>query len=538
MLYPFLFVALAGAVFALTGPSRSRRALPPAALAGLGLVVSAAPLIAVYGFERGDLWGRRGSVLALVPLVLALVVAVALRVAKTRRQALAAAPFAAALLVVGVNYASAASASTHGQFETRQQLANAAGRLRDRDQAPGRSCAKRARGVSSPPAFWFDQSADPASKGLQSLYYYSYSFSGPGDAEDRRRLSNAHGVARAAAIVFLCIEPTCSGAARAMRRAGYQIEQWPRQSCRRARSRSGSRRTRFAEPASQDAARRRRTSRPTSHGATRQHTADSRGSRGSGRLVTSNLFEIAARSSSSVRGNVRGRAATAPAPDPAPADRVDQDEAHGSPATPRPEHVERAAGKMVRDGDHRSSSRRSRPRRQMRASPSTATPDVDPVRNPRSLRASLSSQRYRAPRGSQPTHHPGARPDVEERSGLERVEFPRHRWRSAGLRTALHDVVQPRVAQRAGLSRARATAVCGADAPGRNTGTRPSKKPNLRPQPRHRSRRGSEANGLRHTGQESSTTSPLSSVLTAMSRHPPPGDARTTSCGFKPGQRR
>jgi hypothetical protein len=224
MLYPFLFVALAAAVFALSGPSKREHPLPPAAIAGLGLAVGAAPLIAVYVFERGHLWGRRGAVVTVVLLSLVLLAAAGLRVARTRQRALALAPFAAVLLVAGVNYASAASTTTHTDFETSgSSLADADDvfaigvQLMDFMQRNGLE-------GSPPPAFWFDESADPALTGLQSLYYYSYTFLSremPNIDDGFRTLVESRGPRQ---IVLLCTEPTCSGGARAMRRAGYQIE--------------------------------------------------------------------------------------------------------------------------------------------------------------------------------------------------------------------------------------------------------------------------------------------------------------------------
>ena len=225
MLYPFLFVAVAAAVFALVGSSTRERHLPPAALAGLGLVVGAAPLIAVYAFESGHLWGRRGSLVAVVLLGLALAAAAALRIARVRRHALALAPFAAALLVAGANFASAGSATTHLQVET-----SGGSSLADADDvfAIGIELMdfvqRRDLEGSAPPAFWFDQTADPALTGLQSLYYYSYTFLSremPEIDDGFRTLMESRGPRD---IVFLCTEPTCDNAARAMRRAGYRIE--------------------------------------------------------------------------------------------------------------------------------------------------------------------------------------------------------------------------------------------------------------------------------------------------------------------------
>jgi hypothetical protein len=219
-LYPFMFVALAAAVFSLFGSTGPERRLPSFALAGLGLALGAAPLIAVYVVEQAHLWGRRGSALDLVLLTAAVAAAAALRLSRTRHFAVAVAPFAAALIVVGVNFASAASATTHVKFETHHSsLADA------RDVfSIGMQFEEfmHAKGLEeSLPAFWYDESADPALTGIQSLYYYAYTFLSremPKIDEAFRTFMESREPEH---VVLLCVEPTCSDGANVMRRAGY-----------------------------------------------------------------------------------------------------------------------------------------------------------------------------------------------------------------------------------------------------------------------------------------------------------------------------
>ena len=220
LLYPFIFVALAAAVVSLFGSTGAERRLPSMVLAALGLTLGAAPLIAVYVIERAHLWGRRGSALDLVLLTGALAAAAALRFSRTRHLAVALTPFAAAVLIVGVNYASAASATTHLQFETdHSSLADATDvfsmgmQLEDFMHENGLEDAL--------PAFWFDESADPALTGIQSLYYYLYTLLGREMPKIDDAFRSSMESREPEHVVLLCVEPTCGEGANAMRRAGY-----------------------------------------------------------------------------------------------------------------------------------------------------------------------------------------------------------------------------------------------------------------------------------------------------------------------------
>ena len=213
-------MALAAGVVSLFGPTGAERRLPSMALAALGLTLGAASLIAVYVIEQAHLWGRRGAALDLILLTGALAPAVALRFSRTRRLAVAVTPFAAAVLVVSVNYASAASTTTHLQFETdHSSLADAPDvfsigmQLQDFMHANGLE--------GSLPAFWYDQSADPALTGIQSLYYYLYTSLGLEMPKIDEAFATLMESREPEHVVLLCVEPTCSDGAEAMLQAGY-----------------------------------------------------------------------------------------------------------------------------------------------------------------------------------------------------------------------------------------------------------------------------------------------------------------------------
>jgi hypothetical protein len=221
MLYPFVFVALAAALVALVG-STARWLSPPAA-AGLGLAVGAVPLIAVYGFGGADLWGRRGSVVAGILLGGAVVVAIFLRSASTQRLGVAAAPLAAVVLALGVNYASAASATTHSTFETTDSS------LADADDvfSIGVQLMRfmQDHGLEkSRPSFWFNGAEDPAYTGIQSLYFSAFMYLNTVMPRVDERFRSLMESREPRHVVLLCAERTCRHGADAMRRAGYRLE--------------------------------------------------------------------------------------------------------------------------------------------------------------------------------------------------------------------------------------------------------------------------------------------------------------------------
>jgi hypothetical protein len=220
--YPFFFVALATAVYGLLAWVSSTRQLPLAALSALGLFAGAAPLVAIYGFNGDDLWGRKGAAITLVLMGAALVAAIVLRFVSSRRISFVVAPLAAALAIASVNYGSAANATTYRNLETRNSA------LADADEtfAIGQQLVQfmRRGGLQdSLPGFWYDASADPALTGLQSLYYWQYTYLNLQmpviDESFRQRMEQL----RPKHVILLCTEPTCRSGAAAMRRVGYRI---------------------------------------------------------------------------------------------------------------------------------------------------------------------------------------------------------------------------------------------------------------------------------------------------------------------------
>jgi hypothetical protein len=220
--YPFFFVALATTLFALFERATSNRSLPFAAVPLVGLIAGATPLVSIYGFNGDDLWGRRGSLVTLVLMGAALAAILGVRFTTCRRLSYLGALLAAVLAIASVNYASDANATTHGDFATHDSpLADA-----DETFAIGvqlMTFMRRGGFQDSLPAFWYDASADSALIGLQSLYYWGYTWLNLEmpviDDTFRSRVEQMqpHNV------ILLCTEPTCRHGGEAMRRAGYRV---------------------------------------------------------------------------------------------------------------------------------------------------------------------------------------------------------------------------------------------------------------------------------------------------------------------------
>jgi hypothetical protein len=223
LLYPMLFVALAAGVVAWVAVPATR-AVPSLPLAAVGVVAGAAPLVAIYGLDSGDLWGRRGSVIALVLMGIAVTAALLAEFLIDARLASVVAPLAAVFAVAGVNYASAANATTHLDFDTHNSsLADA-----DETFAIGAqliSFMQRNRLQESLPMFWYDRAADPGLTGIQSLYFYGYTYLNlqMPVIDEAFRARMAAGSPRN--VILLCTEPTCRHAPDALRRAGYRIRE-------------------------------------------------------------------------------------------------------------------------------------------------------------------------------------------------------------------------------------------------------------------------------------------------------------------------
>jgi hypothetical protein len=78
-------------------------------------------------------------------------------------------------------------------------------------------------GAATPPAFWYDASADPDLTGMQASYLWGWTWVGlsmPNVDPGVRRLI---GERRPRTIVLLCTSPGCSGGPDALRRAGVKL---------------------------------------------------------------------------------------------------------------------------------------------------------------------------------------------------------------------------------------------------------------------------------------------------------------------------
>jgi hypothetical protein len=219
--YPFFFVALATALFGLRDRI-SEHYVPVAALPLLGLIAGATPLVAIYRFNLDDLWGERGSVITLILMGATLAAVLTVRFTDRPGLMFLVASVAATLAIAGVNYASAANATTHADFGTHNSsLADA-----DEDFKIGMQLIafmRRGGFQESLPAFWYDASANSALTGLQSLYYWGYTWLNlkMPVIDERFRLRTEQLSPKN--IILLCTEPTCRHGPEAMRRAGYQI---------------------------------------------------------------------------------------------------------------------------------------------------------------------------------------------------------------------------------------------------------------------------------------------------------------------------
>jgi hypothetical protein len=222
-LYPFFFVMLAAAVFALLGWMSRDVGTSLPALAGIGFVIGAAPLAVVFGIDRTAQWVRGEAKIAVMLMAATLLLALVLRLRLARGLTSTVALVAGALAIGSVGYASAASLTTHGSMANHNNLLAEAGdvfsvgvELMDFMERNGLQDREGAL-----PAFWYDLSTDPTFISLNSLYYYGYSLvsdkmSMP-DPELRARLD----ALQAKVVVFLCADPGCGEDGARLRHAGY-----------------------------------------------------------------------------------------------------------------------------------------------------------------------------------------------------------------------------------------------------------------------------------------------------------------------------
>jgi hypothetical protein len=220
LLFPFFFVMLAAAVFALLGWASREAVGSFPALAGIGLVVGAAPLVIVFGVDRTELWGRDGAKIALALMAATLLLALGLRLGLARGLTPAIALVAGALAIGSVGYASAAGVVTHGTMANQGLLAEAGDvfsvgvELMDFMERNGLQ-------EGALPAFWYDYSQDPSMNALVALYYYGYTLVADEMPISQSELRAKLGALRPEHVVLLCVDPTCGGSGAALQSAGY-----------------------------------------------------------------------------------------------------------------------------------------------------------------------------------------------------------------------------------------------------------------------------------------------------------------------------
>ena len=220
LLFPFFFVMLAAAVFELLGWTSREKVASFATLAGIGLVVGAAPLAIVFGIERTEPWSRGGTWITVALMAATLLLAVVLRLGLALGRTAAVALVAAALAIGSVGYASAANATTYLKM-TNAGLPEDAGDVFSIGVQLMDFMERNGLQEGALPDFWYNQKRDPSLISLQSLYYYGFTLvSGEmpiPDAELRTRL-DALG---AKLVVLLCSDSACGGGGAALSRAGY-----------------------------------------------------------------------------------------------------------------------------------------------------------------------------------------------------------------------------------------------------------------------------------------------------------------------------
>lgn len=218
-LYPFVFIGLAATVFYLLAERRASLWF----LTGVGTGAGAAPLIVIYGFDLTRLVGSAGVKVTLVAMVgTLLALSAVLFTARGARALPTVGVLVAVLAAFTVNYGSAANNMTHQQFETATSV------LADADDtfaigAQLMSFTERHELETSLPGMWYEATADSALIGLQSLYFFAYSYLNlkmPEIDEDFRQRTE---IIAPKNVVLLCTEPTCRQGPHAMRRAGYRI---------------------------------------------------------------------------------------------------------------------------------------------------------------------------------------------------------------------------------------------------------------------------------------------------------------------------
>jgi hypothetical protein len=195
----------------------------PGVVVGVAAVVAALPAVLV---SRGvPSWRffttQHGSTISVVLLIVGAIAAISLRALPRAALALGSTVL---LLVLGVNFASAAGVSGYLDFQTttttRTESRHALDLGVDFISFMKRSGVQKA---DRPPAFWYDGNSDPMMGAMQSLYLWQSTWIGlrmPTFGADERRILKSR---RPPDIVLLCVNPNCSGGASVLRKAGFEL---------------------------------------------------------------------------------------------------------------------------------------------------------------------------------------------------------------------------------------------------------------------------------------------------------------------------
>jgi hypothetical protein len=211
LLVPFTYVAVGSGVFlALRG--RPQRLLVPALVLGLGAALL--PLLLIEIPNAADRVGRAGDIPALTVTLAGLAAILLCAVLRARgviRHLLALAAVAA--FAFAPNYAADADLAVYGN-SSRHPYEYDVFRIGMDLISYLRSSGLQAAGRK--PWFWYDARSAPYLVGIQSLYFYGYTFIGTKlptiDSDFRFRMS----VRRPTQLVLLCGEPDCEHAAKAL----------------------------------------------------------------------------------------------------------------------------------------------------------------------------------------------------------------------------------------------------------------------------------------------------------------------------------
>lgn len=182
------------------------------------------PLLAIYLDDRAALVGVRGLQVSLVLAALSVVSVIsALRLGVRRRVPPALLAGLLAALVLGVNYSTAASKTVFVYGASSPLNGHAYDVGTDFVRFMQKNGFQR-----TTPYFWYRQADTPALTGIQSLYFYGYTYLGvemPTIDDDFRRREL---VWRPRTIVLLCTLPSCHGGPAALRSHGYRLRETAR----------------------------------------------------------------------------------------------------------------------------------------------------------------------------------------------------------------------------------------------------------------------------------------------------------------------